>query len=84
MALNTVSITVSCLAGAFFAATFFFGAAFLRAGAAFFGCLDKKNQPVQPVGIGQGQSFHAQVPGRPAEFIDGPDSPAFGVMGMNV
>jgi len=50
----------------------------------FLGCLEKKDQPVQTVGIGQGQSVHPLLLGGAAEFFNGTDTPAFGVMGMDI
>jgi hypothetical protein len=52
--------------------------------AKLFCCLDKKNESIEPVGVGQGKSMHAQVLGGPAELMDGPDPPAFGIVGVDV
>jgi hypothetical protein len=45
---------------------------------------NKKDQTVQTVGIGQGQLPHALFLGGPAEFFDGPRTPAPGIMGVDV
>ena len=48
------------------------------------GCLEKKDQSVQTVGIGKGESMHPLFLSGPAEFFNGTDAPAFGIVGMDV
>jgi len=48
------------------------------------GCLDKIDQPVESVGIGEGESIHALVFGGLAEFFNGADTPTPGIVGMDI
>jgi hypothetical protein len=48
------------------------------------GCLDKKDQSVQSVGIGQSQSIHTLLFSGPAEFFNGADTPTPGIVGMDI
>ena len=50
----------------------------------FFGCLNKKDAPVQPVGIRQGQFFHPLSFSGPAKCFNGADSPAPGTVGVDI
>jgi len=50
----------------------------------FLGRLDKKDQPVQSVGVGQGQPFHPLLLGGSAKFFNGADAPAPGIVGMDI
>jgi hypothetical protein len=48
------------------------------------GRLYKKDQSVKVVGVGQGQSVHTVFFGSLAELFNGPDTPALGIVGMDV
>jgi hypothetical protein len=48
------------------------------------GDLDKEDESIEPVGIGQGVPVHVMGPGALAELLEGRQTPAFGKMGMNV
>jgi hypothetical protein len=48
------------------------------------GGLDKKNQSIKAVGVGQSQPVHAVFFGGLAELFNGPDTPSFGVVGVDI
>jgi hypothetical protein len=48
------------------------------------GCLDKKDQSVQSIRVGEAERLHPMGPGRPAKVIDRSHSPALGVVGMDI
>ena len=48
------------------------------------GRLDKKDQSVQSIRVGEAERLHPMSLGRPAKVIDRAHSPALGVMGMNI
>jgi hypothetical protein len=48
------------------------------------GGLDKKNQSIKAVGVGQSEPVHAVFFGGLAELFNGPDTPSFGVVGVDI
>jgi len=50
----------------------------------FFGSVEKKNEPVQSIGVGQGESIHPLCLGGVAEVFNGGDPPTLGVMRMDI
>jgi hypothetical protein len=50
----------------------------------FFGCLEKKNESVQCIGVGQGESIHPLRLGGAAELFNGGNTPTLGVMRMDI
>jgi hypothetical protein len=50
----------------------------------FFGSLDEKNQSIKAVGVGQCQPVHTVFFGSLTELFDGSDSPALGIVGMDI
>jgi hypothetical protein len=50
----------------------------------FSGCLEKKDESVQSIGVGQGESIHPLRLGRAAEFFNGGDTPTLGIMRMDI
>jgi hypothetical protein len=50
----------------------------------FSGCLEKENEPVQCIGIGQGESIHPLRLGRATELFNGGNTPTLGVMRMDI
>ena len=50
----------------------------------FFGCLEEENEPVQCIGVGQGESIHPLRLGGPAELFNGGNTPTLGVMRMDI
>ena len=46
--------------------------------------LKEKDQSVYPVGIGEGQSVHPLLHGGAAEFFDGAETPALGIVRMDI
>ena len=46
--------------------------------------LKEQDQSVYPVCIGQGQSVHPLLHGGAAEFFDGADTPALGIVRMDI
>jgi hypothetical protein len=50
----------------------------------FFGCLEKENESVQCIGVGQGEPIHPLRLGGAAELFNGGNTPTFGVMRMDI
>jgi hypothetical protein len=50
----------------------------------FFGCLKKKDECVQSIGVGQSESVHPLLLGGAAEFFNGGDTPTLGIMRMDI
>jgi hypothetical protein len=50
----------------------------------FLGGLDKKDQSIEAVGVGQSQPVHAVFFGGLAERFNGPDTPSFGEVGVDM
>ena len=50
----------------------------------FLGGLDKKNQSIKAVGVGQSQPVHAVFFGGLAELFNGTDTPSLGVVGVDM
>ena len=50
----------------------------------FFGCLEKKDECVQSIGVGQSEFVHPLLLGGAAEFFNGGDTPPLGIMRMDI
>jgi len=50
----------------------------------FLSRLNKIEEPVQSIGVGQGELLHAVLLGGSAEFFNRTHAPAFGVVGMDI